>query len=291
MNESALEISNILVGKLAAWWSGFLSILPNLAAAILVLLLFYTFSRIVRWMTMQAAKRSEWPDSLQRLFAGLASIAVFVVGILVSLSVLGLHKTVTTALAGAGVIGLALGFAFRDVAANFVSGVFLIFRRPFTEGDLIEVKDQMGKVLQTDLRSTKLRTPDGETVYIPNTDVFQNDVTNYTEFGIRRIDIECGIAYDTDLAYAQDVARNAVKDLDIDEDNHEVEIYFDKFGDSAITFTLRFWIDFTEPADYPKAQDAAIRAIKDAFEREEIDMPFPVRTIEFANDQPSRPQN
>lgn len=284
MNESALEISNVLVGKLAAWWNGFLSILPNLAAAILVLLLFYTFSRIARWMTMQAAKRSDLPDSLQRLFAGLASITVFVVGVMVSLSVLGLHKTVTTALAGAGVIGLALGFAFRDVAANFVSGVFLIFRRPFTEDDLIEVKDQMGKVLQTNLRSTKLRTPDGETVYIPNTDVFQNDVTNYTEFGVRRIDIECGVAYETDLAFAKNIAREAIEDLDIGEENRSVEVYFDGFGDSAITFTARFWIDFSEPADYPKAQDIAVRAIKDAFVREEIDMPFPIRTIQFDDD-------
>lgn len=291
MNESALKVSNILLDQLASWWSGFLNLLPNIAAAILVLLVFYGISKIVRWITTQAAKRSDLPTSLQRLFSGIAGIAVFVTGAVISLSVLGLHKTITTALAGAGVIGLALGFAFQDVAANFVSGVFLIFRRPFTEGDLIQVKDQMGKVLQTNLRSTKLRTPDGETIYIPNAVVFQNNVTNYTEFGVRRIDIECGVAYDTDLAHAQDIARSAIEDLNIGEGNRSVEVYFDGFGDSAITFTVRFWINFEEPADYPKAQDMAVRAIKDAFAREEIDMPFPIRTIQFDDDKPEHLKN
>lgn len=281
MNESANYINDILTSKVVSWWDGFLSLLPNMAAGVAVLLVFYGLSKVARWLVSRVTRETDLPNSLQALFAGIAGISVFVIGIIVSLSVLGLQKTVTTALAGAGVIGLALGFAFRDVAANFVSGVFLIFRRPFTEGDLIEVTDQTGKVLGTNLRSTKLRTPDGETIYIPNTEVFQNNVTNYTEFGVRRIDIECGVAYDTDLAFAQQTAQEAVENIDIREQDRPVQVYFNSFGDSAISFTLRFWINFSDPGDYPKAQDTAILAIKQAFEREDIDMPFPIRTIKL----------
>lgn len=283
MNGSATAVGTIIMTKLTGWWSGFLNLLPNIAAALVVLLLFYLLSRIARWLVRRAVLETELPDSLQGILVGIVGMVVLVVGFITSLSVLGLKKTVTTALAGAGVLGLALGFAFQDVAANFVSGVFLIFRRPFTEGDLIEVKDQLGNVLQTNLRSTKLRTPDGETIYIPNSDVFQNDVTNYSELGVRRVDIDCGVAYDTDLKKAQSLAVETISELDIVEQDRAIEVYYDGFGDSAITFTLRFWIDFSTPADFPKAKDKAVQAIKTAFEDADIDMPFPIRTIKFDN--------
>lgn len=284
MNGPATTVGDIIMTKVTAWWGGFLNLLPNIAAALFVLLLFYLFSRVARWLVRRAVLETELPDSLQGILVGIAGMVILTVGFITSLSVLGLKKTVTTALAGAGVLGLALGFAFQDVAANFVSGVFLIFRRPFTEGDLIEVKDQLGNVLQTNLRSTKLRTPDGETIYIPNSDVFQNDVTNYSELGVRRVDIDCGVAYDTDLNKAQNLAVDTIANLNIVEEDRAIEVFFDGFGDSAITFTIRFWIDFSTPADYPKAKDKAVQAIKTAFEEANIDMPFPIRTIKFDND-------
>jgi len=277
------EIISLLSAKLLAWWQGLQELIPNIIAALLIIIAFYTAARLAKIMVRKAVSRTKLPTSIRRILAGTTSVTITTVGFIVALSVLGLQKAVTTALAGAGVIGLALGFAFQDVAANFISGLFLIMRKPFAVDDIIAVKDQLGSVVEINLRSTKIETPDGQMVYIPNKDVFQNDVTNYSELGVRRVDIACGVAYDTDLSEAQKVARETIKSLSFVVEDKPVQIFFDEFGGSSIDFSVRFWIDFTTPADYPKAQDKAIRAIDKAFTEAGIDIPFPVRTLEFAD--------
>jgi len=111
------------------------------------------------------------------------------------LSILKLNTAVTSILAGAGIIGLALAFAFQDIAANFISGIFISFRRPLRVGDIVKVKDYMGKVEEINLRDTILRTFQGQTVIIPNKEVFQNPIENFSRLGKRRIDLWIGVSY------------------------------------------------------------------------------------------------
>jgi small conductance mechanosensitive channel len=279
--QSSTEISSLLITQLTSWWQGLVAMTPNIIAAILIVLLFYGLARIAKIIVRKFVSRTELPVSIQRILTGTTSISITLVGFIIGLSVLGLQKAVTTTLAGAGVVGLALGFAFQDVAANFISGLFLVMRKPFAVDDIIAVKDQLGSVVEINLRATKIETPDGQMVYIPNKDVFQNDVTNYSEIGVRRVDIACGVAYDSDLDQAQKTAQETIRKLPFIEKDMPVQIFFDNFGGSSIDFSIRFWIDFTTPADYPKAQDKAIRAINQSFSDAGIDIPFPVRTINF----------
>jgi small conductance mechanosensitive channel len=282
---SGSEIDSLLTTKLLSWWDGLQALIPLILAGLLIIVIFYGLARLAKMIVRKAVGRTELPVSVQQILAGTTSVAITIIGLIVALSVLGLKTAVTTALAGAGVVGLALGFAFQDVAANFISGLFLIMRKPFATGDAIAVNDQLGSVVEINLRATKIKTPDGQMVYIPNKDVFQNDLTNYSELGVRRVDIGCGVAYDSDLNKAQKVARKAVKNLPFVVEDKPVQVFFDNFGGSSIDFSVRLWIDFTTPGDYPKAQDKVIRALKKAFADASIDIPFPVRTLEFADNQ------
>jgi len=271
-----------LLSKLNIWIDGLVSNLPQILGFLVVLAVFYLLAKISQKLTRNAAARSGAPHSLETLLGTAVKVVVIIVGIVVGLSLLGLGKAVTTALAGAGVLGIVLGFALQDIAANFISGIILIFRKPFSEGDLVEISGHLGIVTEINLRTTKLRSLKGQMVYIPNQQVFQNDLKNYTELGERRIDVACGVSYSDDLDLARKTAKQAVAALEyIDTDNHEIEVYYNEFGGSSINFTVRFWINFDRQPSFLASQNDAIMAIKTAFEEQDIDIPFPIRTLEF----------
>src|SRR4029079_7943822 len=106
------------------------------------------------------------------------SLALLTAGLFISLGILGLQKTVASLLAGAGILGLALGFAFQDIAANFMAGIFLSIEHPFRAGHLIESKDILGVVRRVHLRWTEIRSPEGQVILVPNKQVFENPITN-----------------------------------------------------------------------------------------------------------------
>jgi len=208
-------------------------------------------------------------------------VMVLGVGVFVALSILNLDGAVTSLLAGAGILGLALGFAFQDIASNFISGILLSIRHPFGIGDIIETNDLFGTVTKLNLRNTILRTPQGQIMYVPNKVVYENPLTNYTKNGERRIDLACGVSYGDDLKKAKDIAIDTLSNLDFKDSNRDVEFYYNEFGDSSINFSVRFWIDFEKLPDFWNAQSEAIIALKSAYDKHDIMIPFPIRTLDF----------
>lgn len=136
-------------------------------------------------------KLQGWVDALVAALPNIVAAALIV---------LGLSKTVTTLLAGVGILGLALGFAFQDIAENFIAGVLMAFRRPIYIGDLIESNDFVGTVEEINLRTTVIRTADGKHVLIPNSEVLQNSIVNFSRSSELRVDLACGVSYGDDLA-------------------------------------------------------------------------------------------
>lgn len=271
-----------ILEKVAGWIEGFVLLLPNLLVAILVAIAFALAARLVRGIARRALARVSSHAELNGLLATVASLIVLVTGLFVALGIVGLDKTVTSLLAGVGIIGLALGFAFQNIASNFVSGVLLLTRRPFGANDVIRTNDFMGTVMDIDLRATVIRTFEGQLVTIPNNEVLQKPIVNFTASGYRRVDIPVGVSYGDDLAKAKRVAVEAVERIDYRDDTRPVELFYEAFGDSAINFTLRFWIDFRTQPDYLLARSDAIMRIKEAFDANGITIPFPIRTLDFA---------
>ena len=273
---------NLLARKLAGWVRHFVLLLPNLLLAVLVVVLTWLVARLTRNMVARLLKRVSHSEQVNWLVAQAVYVAVFAAGTFIALGILGLDKTVASLMAGAGIITLALGFAFQDIAANLLAGIYLSVRRPFRRGQLIKTQDYFGTVNQINLRWTEIYTQQGQLVMIPNKQVFENPIMNYTTLGRRRIDLEIGVSYSDDLARAREVAIQAVEQVSTRLPDRPVELFYEEFGRSSVNFVIRFWISFSKQPDYLEARSEAIERIKQAFDSEGITIPFPTRILDFA---------
>ncbi len=272
---------NLVTDKLETWIDELIRMLPNLVMALLVLIAFYVVGKLIRNTVGKLLDKVTDNKNIINLLETVVGVMVLGIGIFIALSILDLDGAVTSLLAGAGIIGLALGFAFQDIASNFISGVILSIRHPFGIGDIIETNDVYGIVQKMNLRNTIIETPTGQIVYIPNKSVFENVLENYTTTGERRIDLSCGVSYGDDLEKAKEVAVNAIKTLDNYDEEKGIEFYYDEFGGSSINFKIRFWVNFRRNPDYWSARSDAIIAITKHFDENDIMIPFPIRTLDF----------
>ncbi|HQW06912.1 MAG: mechanosensitive ion channel [Flavobacteriales bacterium] len=267
--------------KLFDWIKTFIQMLPNVMLAALIVVIAWLLARLARYWSKRLVAKMTDSLTLRRLIGNSVYLLVVLIGLFGALSILHLDKTVTSILAGAGIIGLALGFAFQDIAANFISGITMAAQRPIRVGELIGTNDHIGTVERIDLRTTELRDLQGIQIIIPNKDIFQSVLMNYTRHGIRRVDIVVGVSYGDDLQKAELVTIEAVRSVPERLQDHEVELYYQGFGDSSIDLEVRFWINATSNAHYNDMRSRAIKAIKSAYDREGITIPFPIRTLDF----------
>jgi len=275
------EAVNIVTGKLQEWLESLIAMLPNFVVAILVLIGFYLLAKLAKNLMGRILNRISDNRAVNRLFATITYFVVLGIGLFIALGILDLKQTVTSLLAGAGIIGLALGFAFQDIAANFVSGIFITFRKPFKIGDIIEVEGYLGKVTEINLRVSVITTFQGLEVMVPNKELFQNVVINYTNTQERRVDLGVGVSYGDDLRKVKKVTLEAVKGLSCLDKSKDVSLFYNGFGDSSINFNVRFYPKSASQIDYLTAQSEAIMSIKEAFDSNDITIPFPIRTLDF----------
>ncbi|UII19954.1 mechanosensitive ion channel family protein [Fulvivirga ligni] len=275
------DASKIVVNKLEGWLDQLIIMLPNIVIAILVIVTFYMLSRLVERLLNNILHRFMHNESVVKLILSITSFLIVLVGIMVALGVLKLDKTVTSVLAGVGVIGLALGFAFQDAAANLISGVIMAVQSPINVGDIIESNDVFGTVKTIGLRATTIYDPQGQDVVIPNRLIFQNLYRHYTINGSRRIDLKCGISYGDDLDKVEEVTLAAIKKITFLAEHKDVEFFFTEFGDSSINFVVRYWVNYKRQPDFLKAQSEGIKNLKKAYDQNDITIPFPIRTLDF----------
>lgn len=270
-----------MVDKLIGWGRQAILALPNLVLAVLVMVGFWIAARLIESAIRKVLGRTHAPQQVQRLLAKVVGVALLAAGLFIALGILELDKALASLLAGAGIVGLALGFAFQDIASNFIAGTLMALRRPFQIGDLIETNDFFGTVERIDLRTTVLRKPQGQLVLIPNSSVFGNPIVNYTQSRERRVDLEVGVSYGDDLERAAELAIAAVEGVEGRQEDRPVELFYQAFGGSSIDLVVRFWLDSTAQRDYLAAWSRAIQRLKTAFDDGGITIPFPIRTLDF----------
>ncbi len=275
------ELFGQVLGKLQGWLSAGVKMLPNAAVAVAVVVLFGFLSRWVSKLADRGLRKVVKSPQIVGLLSSIIRLVILAGGVFTALSVLNLDKAVTSLLAGVGIAGLALGFAFQDIAANFVSGLLMAVRHPFAIGDLLEVGGHFGTVDTIDLRATRLTLLSGESVIIPNKDVYQSAIVNYTDTEKRRVDVAVGVSYGDDLEKAKEKALEAVRSLEACDPEKVADLVYTGFGSSSIDFTVRFWIADASQGAFLHARSEAIIAIKKAFDAEDIVIPFPIRTLDF----------
>ncbi len=275
------NVYHTVTDKIQEWINTLIQMLPNIAVAIIVIVIFYLIAKLIKNFTSKVLNRFSNHIAVIRLISQVMFLIVFLVGFFIALGILNLDKAVTTLLAGAGIIGLALGFAFQDIASNFISGIILTIRQPFRINDIIKSNDYFGTVSHITLRTTNIITPQGERVLIPNKDVFQKPLINYSETGKRRIDLAVGISYGDDLEKVKKITIDAVKSVPNRMEDKEPKLYYSEFGNSSIDFIIMIWTKYTTEIEYKHSISDAIQNIKKAYDENDITIPFPIRTLDF----------
>jgi small conductance mechanosensitive channel len=182
-------------------------------------------------------------------------------------------------LVGAGFLGIVVGIAAQQTLGSLLAGFVLMFSRPFEIGDWVEIGEEEGIVTDITIVNTRMENFDGEFVVLPNDMVSNSTIINRTKKGRLRLTVEVGIDYEADPERAQELAVEALSDVDQLLSVPRPVAVTSYFGDSAIVLELRFWIGKPSARRRAKARSAAVRAVKEAYAREEIKIPFPQREL------------
>ncbi|MDX1500344.1 MAG: mechanosensitive ion channel family protein [Woeseiaceae bacterium] len=252
--------------------SGFLGYLPNLVAAILIIVAAFLISRGARAVFRKALEKADFEEVLIGLLVDTTLHYVIVIlGLLMALSQLGVN--VTAALAGVGVAGIAIGFAAQDSVANVISGILIFWDKPFVVGDWIETEGQYGKVTNITLRTTRIRTPQNSYIVVPNKRIIDEVLENYSKHGEVRVDVGVGIAYKEDVDKARKVLLDALEGADDILDNPGPDVVVEELGGSSVNLRLRVWVEAADQRKrvFFRLTELAKKALDDAG----IEIPFP----------------
>lgn len=247
---------------------------PRLIVAIVVFLASLVLARLAGRAVRRAARHVD--EEITRLLSRLTGVTVIIVGTIVALDQVGFD--VTGLVAGLGLVGITLGFAFQDIAKNFIAGILLLVQQPFDIGDAIEVAGYQGTVTDVDIRATTLKAWDGQQVIVPNADVYTSPIINYSKYPARRIVLGVGLGYEEDLARALAVFMEAIRGIDDVLDEPVPAIYCKNLGSSTVEMEAYFWIDQTK-SSLAEVTSKAVQALKEVAVREGINLPYPIQTV------------
>jgi small conductance mechanosensitive channel len=276
---------NLIQEKLTRWWVYIIKMLPNFALAVIILLLFIFAARLIQRLSHKFFLRISKSESISGLVSGILYSLVIIFGIMTALQIMQLDKAVSSLLAGVGIIGLALGFAFQDLTANFISGAFIAFKRPFDIGHTIETNGFTGTIQEIRLRSTTLRTYAGLHVIIPNKDIFQNPIINYSLTQERKLELEFQIMNTVDLDFIGSRIKQALEKIGSDDMIRNIEVYYSAITDPKIQVYISFWTSNNHPQEFMKARHEAILAIYRVFAENKI---YNVQFSDKDNSQPAK---
>ncbi len=262
-------------------WIAYLPVIP----VALVLLLFFA---LLAWLL----GKLRWPYThftrnpfLQDIIRKVTQSAVLLVGVLLALEILDAMALVGGVLGAAGVAGIAIGFAFKDLIENYIASVLLSLRQPFRPKDHVVIDGYEGLVTAMNSRSTVLTTFDGNVVRIPNAVVFKTTLINYTSDRRRRFKFSAGVGYDVNLPQAIEIGVETLLGTQGVMSEPKPQAVVSKLGDSSITVDLYAWVDQDE-SDFFKVRSNAMQNVKAQFDKFNIDMPEPIYKIRIEGTQP-----
>ena len=273
-----------VLNQLRGLWDGLLRLVDNLVIALIVIVVAALLARLAVRLAKAFARRARLRPSLVSLLGQLAYLGVWIVGLLVAVTVIFPSITPAKLIAGLGIGSIAVGFAFKDIAENFIAGVLILWRFPVEIGDYIEVDGIAGTIEEITIRQTQLRQVDGDLVVIPNATLFKNPVNNYTNWPDRRTTVICGVAYGEDVGQARRVITEAVEGCQsVRRDGRHkrpIEVFAQEFADSSINFEVTWWTG-SRPVDIRRSRDEVVEAVKRGLDEAGIEIPFPYRTLTF----------
>ena len=288
----AQSISEKLLSALEDNWTMFIKQVPGILIAILIVALGVLISKKIGNLSRKViSKRTDDPIMVNFLAKGIKLI-LYTLFIMYALEVAGLQGIATGILTAAGASAVIIGFAFRDIGENFISGIILSFNRPFNVDETVSIGDIFGKVKNIEFRYTKLRTFDGRDVYIPNSDVITKPVFNYTDDGFFRFDFLVGIAYEDNIGEAEKLIKKVIAATEntFEDNAHPNFIIADELGVNSVNLKVHFWINTFEYGMHAlQIKGKVISNVKEALLKEGFSLPANIQELKLYGTQSSIP--
>lgn len=279
----AIDVGQRLYSTVRQFQRDLIDQLPALIGALLVIGLTWLLALSVRRLMMIGARHWEVDHNSKVLVSRLGYGGVWVLGSVIALGLLGLDFA--TMLGTLGLTSVAIGFSLRDVLSNYFSGIILLASRPFRLGDQVVIKEFEGTVTQIQLRATTIQTYDGRTVYIPNQEVFNASIVNNTLATTRRSEITVGVSYGADLHRVKQIICQAVLNTEGVEPEPAPDIFVWELGMSTVNIRIRIWVN-SRRLSFLESTSRATQAIKEALQREQIEMPNEIYTVKLETQSP-----
>lgn len=278
MDQIDADVQN-LWERLDSWIDGFFRLLPNLALAIVVLLIFIGIGVVVGRFVRRVAKRHE-RESLGHVGGALAKWTAFILGLMLAVTVVAPSIQPVDLLAGLGVSSVAIGFAFKDILQNMLAGILILLRQPFAVGDEIVSGSHEGVVEKIETRATFLKTYDGRRVVIPNTQIYTDSVVVKTAFDKIRSEYDVGVGCSDDWARAKKLAVDAVASCEGVLRDPAPEAIPIAIADFSNNIRLRWWTASDRPSVI-HTFGRVIEAVYRKLDEHGIDMPYPTHVTLF----------
>lgn len=244
----------------------------------LVLLVFgWFFIKILIKVLRKKFSKSKFIDeSLEHFLLSLISISLKILLVLSVISTIGIQ--VTSFIAVLGAAGLAVGLALQGSLSNFAGGVLILILKPFKIGDFIETESYLGTVKKINVFHTILKTPDNKTIILPNSNVSNGNIVNFTREKMRRVDMIFGISYNDNIDKAKKIILDLIKKDErvIEDEEHPIQVVVSKLGESSVDITARVW---TKTEDFWNFYFYMQENVKKRFDKNKISIPFPQRDV------------
>lgn len=267
---------------LQQWETSLTNYLPKVALAFVVVILFYFTARILKKLSLKFySKLFNKTSDVAKFISVTVYFFLLLSGVFLALEILGLEGVLSKLLAGAGIIGIVAGFAFKDIASNAFAGMLLNMQRPFKDGDWVQINEHYGTIEDIGWITTSIKTVSGQEVFIPNQIIYNTTFSNFSSYNKRRVIMTSGVSYGDDLDHVKRVALEEVRKISVLLQNEEVDFYYTSIGSSTYNFEIRFWIKFVNQQDYMNAMSETIIRIKKRFEQENISIAYSVTTLDF----------
>lgn len=261
--------------------------LPYLCIAIVVFIIFYLLSKLFNYFLRHALENSTpQRHNLILVLQRVGHIVILFIGFLISLVIVIPSFTPAQLVGSLGIGSVAIGFAFKDIFQNLLSGILILLGEPFKIGDYIQVEDLEGTVEDIQIRATHLRSLDGRKIIIPNATVYISPITVNTAYHERRCEFIVGISYDDDIEQAKKIIHEVLESNSNVLKEPTFNVYVTTFADFSVNLTVRWWIN-TDQTTIIESISHIQAEVKRAFDLANIHIPYPVQTIKTEHYHPA----
>lgn len=292
MDTDTTGFTDKLEASIMGYYNSFIYALPRFVVALLVLIISFYIAKYFGNLIQRRSKDKDYDPLFVNFLSKTVKVIIIIIGIIIGMNVIGLSGIAQGLLAGAGLSAFVFGFAFKDIAENFLAGMILAFNRPFSLNDTISVRDYSGHVVALNFRTTHIKTFDERDVFIPNSIVIKEPLVNFTRDGKIRLDFMVGIAYENDINTAIATILKTIKPIKDLKENTEAFAIVEELATSTVNLRVYFWAN---TLDYKRGvleiKSDVIARVKEVLIKEGFSLPSDIQEFKLYDKQEPLPIN